>query len=368
VDTTLTDERQQLIRSVAGFLDKRSPEAEVRRLMEAGGAPDPGVWSAMAGLGLQGLVIPESYGGGGFGYLDLTLVLEQMGEALLVSPFLSTVMAAAALLESDDDSLRSAYLPSLAAGERVGTLALAEDSGRWDAASIETVAQPDADRYRLSGTKSYVIDGQYADVIVVSARSPMGRRLFVVDADSQGVTVTPLRTLDATRPQARIEFSSAEARILSRVDDGRALVEHVVAIAGICLAAEQVGGAQRCLDMAVSYAKTRVQFDRPIGSFQAIKHKCADMLVAVESARSAVYHAAATLDDGDDPVVVSTVAAASCSQAYTHVAGENIQIHGGIGFTWDHPAQLYFKRAKSSEMLFGDPAFHRERLACLIGI
>jgi alkylation response protein AidB-like acyl-CoA dehydrogenase len=317
---------------------------------------------------LQGLIVPEGYGGGGFSHLDLALVLEQMGAALLVSPFLSTVLAASALIESDDEALKTAYLPSLASGERVGTLALAEDSGRWDVGSIETLARTDGDRYRLSGSKCYVVDGQYADVLVVSARSPTGRRLFVVDADAPGVTVTPLRTLDATRPQARIEFADAPARILSRVDDGRGLVEHVVAVAGICLAAEQVGGAQRCLDMAVSYAKTRVQFGRPIGSFQAIKHKCADMLLAVESARSAAYHAAETLDEGGDPIVVGTVAQASCSAAYTFVAGENIQIHGGIGFTWDHPAQLYFQRAKSSEMLLGDPACQRERLACLIGI
>jgi alkylation response protein AidB-like acyl-CoA dehydrogenase len=368
VDTALTDERQQLIHSVAGFLDKRSPETEVRRLMEAGGAVDPAVWLAMADLGLQGLIIPECFGGGGFGHLDLALVLEQMGAVLLVSPFLSSVLAASALMESDGEALKTAYLPSLASGERVGTLALAEDSGRWDVASIEAAARPDGDLYRLGGAKCYVVDGQYADVIIVSARSPVGRRLFVVDADAPGVTVTPLRTLDATRPQARIEFADAQARILSRVDDGRGLIERVVAIAGICLAAEQVGGAQRCLDMAVSYAKTRVQFGRPIGSFQAIKHKCADMLLAVESARSAVYHAAGMLDEGEDPVVVATIAQASCSAAYTSVAGENIQIHGGIGFTWDHPAQLYFKRAKSSEMLLGDPAFHRERLACLIGI
>jgi alkylation response protein AidB-like acyl-CoA dehydrogenase len=368
MDCTLTDERQQMARSVAGFLDKWSPETEVRRLMEAGGSVDPAVWAAMADLGLQGFVIPECYGGSGFGYLDLTQVLERMGAALLVAPFLSSTMAAAALLESDDESLKTEYLPALASGDRVGTLALCEDSGRWDVGSIETVAQPRGEIYEVNGTKSFVLDGHCADVFIVSARSPEGRRLFVVDAEDPGVTVTPFRTLDATRPQARIEFAAAEARTMSRTEDGRGLIEYVMAIAGICLAAEQVGGAQRCLDMAVDYAKTRVQFGRPIGSFQAIKHKCADMLVAVESARSAVYHAAETLDTGDDPVLAATVAQAHCSSAYTAVAGENIQIHGGIGFTWEHPAHLYFKRAKSSEMLFGDPAFQRERLACLIGI
>jgi alkylation response protein AidB-like acyl-CoA dehydrogenase len=222
-------------------------------------------------------------------------------------------------------------------------------------------------QHRLTGAKSYVLDGQYADVFIVSAKSAAGVCLFAVDSGDPGVTVTPLRTLDATRPQARVEFAGAHSRPLSSAGSV-ALIDRVQAIAGICLAAEQVGGAQRCLDMAVGYAKVRVQFGRPIGSFQAIKHKCADLLVAVESARSAVYYAAEVLDDGADPVLTSTVAQAHCSTAYTAAAGQNIQIHGGIGFTWEHPAQLYFKRAKSSEMLFGDPAWQLELLASLVGI
>jgi len=367
MDSSLNDERDQLARSVAGFLDKWSPESEVRRLMGAGGAADPAVWSAMAELGLQGLIIPESYGGGGSGYLELALVLERMGGALLVAPYLSSVVTASALIESDDEELKATYLTALASGERIGALALAEDSGRWDVDSIRTVAEADGDQYCLNGVKSYVLDGQYADVFIVSARSPAAVGLFAVDPGDPGVTVTPLRTLDATRPQARIEFSAATAHALCTTG-GAALIDRVQAIAGICLAAEQVGGAQRCLDMAVGYAKVRVQFGQPIGSFQAIKHKCADMLVAVESARSAVYYGADVLDNGGDATLASTVAQAHCSTAYTAVAGQNIQIHGGIGFTWDHPAHLYLKRAKSSEMLFGDPACQLERLARLVGI
>jgi alkylation response protein AidB-like acyl-CoA dehydrogenase len=367
MNLTLSDEQQDLVHVVADFLDKASPESEVRRLMDAGGEADAAVWNQMAQqLGLQGLIIPESYGGGGFGYLELALVLERMGGALLVAPFLSSVVAASALIESDDEELKATHLPALASGERIGALALAEDSGRWDVGSVQTIAESDGDHHRLNGVKSYVLDGQYADVLIVSARSPVAVGLFAVDASDPGVTVTPLQMLDATRPQARFEFSAAPARALCTTG-GAALVDRVQAIAGICLAAEQVGGAQRCLDMAVGYAKVRVQFGQPIGSFQAIKHKCADMLVAVESARSAVYYAADVLDEGGDPVLASTVAQAHCSAAYTAVAGENIQIHGGIGFTWEHPAHLYFKRAKSSELLFGDPACQLERLACLIG-
>jgi alkylation response protein AidB-like acyl-CoA dehydrogenase len=359
MDLTRTEEQQELFRTVAGFLDKQSPEAEVRRLMAAGAAADPAVWRQLAHqLGLPGLVIPEQYGGGGFGFREFALVAEQVGAALLVSPLLTTVTAAAALLMGGDD-VKEAWLPALASGEKIATLAFAEESGDWAA-----VAARSADG-TLTGTKMYVVDGQFADAFVVSARDDTGVSLYAVDAAAPGVTVTALDTLDMTRAQARVEFCDAPATFVA---DGEAL-DRVLAIAGTLLAAEQVGGAQRCLDMAVEYAKVRVQFGRPIGSFQAIKHKCADMLLNVESARSAAYYAAAVLDDPtESPYIAATLAQAHCSAAYTQVAGENIQIHGGIGFTWEHPAQLYFKRAKSSELLYGDAARHRARLADLVGI
>lgn len=362
----LTEEQHELSRMVADFLDKRSPESEVRRLMDDGGAADPAVWSQMAELGLQGLIIPEDFGGGGVSFTEMVVVLEQMGASLLVAPFLSSALAAAALVTSSDASLKREHLPELASGARVGTLALAEDTGSWDAGAVETTVR---DGHTLSGTKNYVVDGQHADFFVVSARSPDGVGLFVVDADSSGVSVIPSKALDATRPLARIEFDSAAARPLSEPADDGAALRQLLNVAEVALGAEQVGGAQRCLDMAVAYAKVRVQFGRPIGSFQAIKHKCADMLLAVESARSAVYYAASVLDDGGAAAAVAgALVQAQCSAAYTHAAADNIQIHGGIGFTWEHPAHLYFKRAKGSEMLFGDPATHRERLAQLVGI
>jgi alkylation response protein AidB-like acyl-CoA dehydrogenase len=369
---TLTEEQQELGSTVAAFLDKRSPETEVRRLMEAGGAPDPAVWSQLAEqLGLPGLIVPEEYGGGGFGFLDFAVVAERTGAALLVAPLLSTVAAASAITLSQDEQLKSTYLPALASGEQIGTLALAEQSGIWDTSSAEATAVPDSDgRARITGVKMYVTDGQHADVFVVSARSQLGAiGLYLVDANQPGVTVTALSTLDMTRPQARVEFASAAARPLTDDAGGVALTERVVATAAIMLAAEQVGGAQRCLDMAVEYAKVRVQFGRPIGSFQAIKHKCADMLVDVESGRSAAYYAASVLDDdSENPSIAAALAKAHCSAAYTRAAGENIQIHGGIGFTWEHAAHLYFKRAKTSEILFGDPAWQRLRLADLLGV
>jgi alkylation response protein AidB-like acyl-CoA dehydrogenase len=366
---TITEEQQELADSVAAFLDKRSPESEVRRLMEDGGAPDPAVWAQMSGqLGLPGLIVPEEYGGGGFGFLDFALVAERTGAALLVAPLLSTVVAASALMLSTDEDLKSAYLPALASGEQIGTLALAEQSGSWEISATDTSVEIGPDGHsRLSGVKMYVVDGPRADIFIVSARSALGSvGLYVVEANSPEVTVTPLTTLDMTRPQARVEFTSVPARPLTA---DAAMIDRVMATASIMLAAEQVGGAQRCLDMAVDYAKIRVQFGRPIGSFQAIKHKCADMLLDVESARSAAYYAASVLDDdSENPSIAAALAKAHCSSAYTRVAAENIQIHGGIGFTWEHPAHLYFKRAKTSEILFGDPAWQRERLAALVGI
>ena len=366
---TLTEEQHELAGAVASFLDKRSPETEVRRLMEAGGAPDPAVWTQLSGqLGLSGLIVPEQYGGGGFSFLDFALVAERTGAALLVAPLLSTVTAASAVMLSTDEDLKSDYLPALASGEQIGTLAVAEESGSWDTSATDTTVEIGTDgQIRVSGVKMYVTDGQHADIFIVSARSPLGAvGLYAVEANSPSVTVTPLSMLDMTRPQARVEFASAPARPLT---GDIAMTERVMATAAIILAAEQVGGAQRCLDMAVEYAKIRVQFGRPIGSFQAIKHKCADMLLDVESARSAAYYAASVLDDdSDNPSIAAALAKAYCSSAYTRVAAENIQIHGGIGFTWEHPAHLYFKRAKTSEILFGDPAWQRERLAALVGI
>lgn len=360
-----TAEQHELSRTVAAFLDKHSSESAVRLLMAGGAAADPSVWTQLAGqLGVVGLAIPEEYGGAGFGYRELAFALEQAGAALLVAPLLSTVSAAAAITLSDDDDVKRDYLPALAAGTMTATLALAEETGTWDG-DVGALATGDGATLTVTATKMYVLDGQFADVLVVSARGPDGDGLYLVHADAPGVTVIALRTLDPTRAQARVELVNAAAR---RIASGPA-VGHALAIAGVLLAAEQVGGAQRCLDMAVSYAKVRVQFGRPIGGFQAIKHKCADMLLDVESARSAAYYAAAVLDNkSDDLAVASVLAQAHCSAAYTRVAGENIQIHGGIGFTWEHPAHLYFKRAKSSELLYGDPIRQRARLADLVGI
>ena len=366
-----SEEQLELGRLVGRFLRERSPEAEVRRLMETDEGYDPDVWRQMAEqLGLQGLAIPEEHGGGGFGFLELTVVLEQMGRALLCAPYFATVvLAAQTLLHSGDDAAQKELLPRIAAGDLVATLALTEPDGRWRPDAVQARATPAGDTWTIEGTKAYVLDGHVADLLLVAARTDAGLSLFAVDASAPGLQRTLLTTMDQTRKLARVELAGTPGRLLGTDGAAGDVLDRVLDLAAVALAAEQVGGAQRCLEMSVAYAKERIQFGRPIGSFQAVKHKCADMLIAVESAKSAAYYAgwcAAELDD--DLPVAAAMAKAFCSEAFTTTAAETIQVHGGIGFTWEHPAHLWFKRAKSSELLFGDPAQHRELLAQRLGI
>jgi alkylation response protein AidB-like acyl-CoA dehydrogenase len=366
-----SDEQEELRAAVRRFLSEKSPETEVRRLMDTTEGYDPAVWSQMADqLGLQSLTIPEEFGGSGFTYVELLVVLEEMGAALLCAPFFSSVaLAANALMTSGDDEAKKSYLPGIASGETIATLAITEDNGKWDFSGIECKAEQKGDGWVLDGHKMFVLDGHVANLIVVAARTKAGVSLFAVSDDAAGLTRTPLPTMDQTRKQARLEFSGTPAVLIGTDGGAEAGLAKTLDLAAVALAAEQVGGAQRVLDSSVEYAKTRIQFGRPIGSFQAIKHKCADMLLEVESAKSAAYYAAwAAAEDSDELPVVASLAKSYCSEAYFHSAAENIQIHGGIGFTWEHPAHLYFKRAKSSELFLGDPSYHRELLAQRIGI
>ena len=371
-----SEEQEQLRNAVRRFLESKSPSSEVRRLMESADGYDPAVWSQMAGeLGLQGLHIPEEYGGQGFGFVELGIVLEEMGGALLCAPYLSSVcLAANAILNAGTDAQKAELLPGIASGDTIATLAVTEPNGRWDADGVTMVAAGAGDGFTLSGTKHYVLDGHLASTIVVVARlagtsGEDGVGFFVVDGGAAGLTRTPLTTMDMTRKQARLDLDKVAARALGTPGSGWPALSKTLDQIAVCLANEMVGGAQKVLDMSVEYAKTRVQFGRPIGSFQAIKHKCADMLLEVESGKSAAYYAAwAAAEDNDELPVTASLAKAYCSDAYFHCAAENIQIHGGIGFTWEHDAHLYFKRAKSSEILFGDATYHRELLAQRIGI
>jgi len=380
VNFAFSEEQEQLRDMVRRFLEAKSPSTEVRRLMDTTEGYDPEVWAQMANeLALQSLHIPEEFGGQGYTFVELGIVLEEMGRVLLCAPYFSTVVLAAdAIINAGTDAQKSELLPGIAGGETIAALAFTEPNGKWDASGIEMVASSSGgaagDSYTLDGTKMFVIDGHLADCIVVAARSERtsgeeGISLFTVAGDAAGLTRTPLATMDQTRKQAKLEFSGVAATPLGTPGEGWAALSKTLDQAAACLANEMVGGAQQVLDMSVEYAKVRVQFGRPIGSFQAIKHKCADMLLEVESGKSAAYYAAwAAAEDNEELPVAASLAKAYCSDAYFHAAAENIQIHGGIGFTWEHDAHLYFKRAKSSEILFGDATYHRELLAQRIGI
>ena len=372
MDFVFTEEHEELRRTVRKFMESKSDEQTVRRVMQTDRGYDEAVWQQIAEqLGLQGLIVPGEHGGAGMGFVELCIVLEEMGRALFCAPYLSTaVLAVTTLLEAGDDASRAELLPAIAGGETIAALASVEKGGRWNPAAIETRAEPDGDLWLIDGTKEYVIDGHIADVLLVVAQTSEGLGLFRVSSEAVGLLRSVLPTLDLTRKLARVQLSRTPATRIGAGGDVLKALDRVEALASVALAAEQVGGAQRCLEMSVDYAKTRLQFGRPIGSFQAIKHRCADMLVEVEFAKSAAYHAAfaAAGANEDDLMTAANMAKSYCSDAYFHVTAETIQVHGGMGFTWEHPAHLYFKRAKSSALLFGDPVQHRERLAERIGL
>jgi alkylation response protein AidB-like acyl-CoA dehydrogenase len=319
----------------------------------------------MTELGLPGLIVPEEYGGSGAGFVELGIVMEEMGAALLPTPYFGTaVLATTALLTAGDHAAAADFLPGIAAGRSIATLAVVEEDGDWDPAACRCRASRDGAGWRVDGTKMFVLDGACATLVLMTALTPTGVSLFAVDGQAAGLSRIPLATLDQTRKQARLEFRDVQARLVGQDGAANSIVSSVFDLAAVALAAEQVGGAQRVLDMAVGYAKTRVQFGRPIGSFQAVKHACADLLIELESARSAAYYAlwSAAERRGDLPLVAS-LAKAYCSDAFFHVAAGNIQIHGGIGFTWEHPAHLYFKRAKASQSMFGNSSYHLDLMA-----
>lgn len=366
----LTDEQQELRRTARSFFELKSDEAQVRRAIETQDGYEPAVWQQMASqLGLQGLAIPEEFGGLGFGFVELGVVLEEAGRALLPGPFFgSVVLAGSVLMQCEDHDAKTRYLPGIASGDTIATLAITEESGRWDAESIRLRADRQHETWILNGTKTFVLDGCIADLILVVARTDSGISLFAVEA-SEHLARRALSTLDPTRRQARLDFADTPAELIGTDGIAWPAVSRALDIAAAGLAAEQVGGAQRCLDLAVDYAKTRHQFGRPIGSFQAIRHKCADLMLEIECARGAAQYAVqAAANLAEELPAAASLAKAYCSDAYARAAAANIQIHGGIGFTWEHPAHLYFKRAKSSGYLLGDAAYHRRLLADRIGI
>jgi alkylation response protein AidB-like acyl-CoA dehydrogenase len=370
MEFVFSPEQEELRATLRKFLDAKSPESEVRRIMETDAGYDQQVWTQLtAELGLTALAIPEEQGGLGYGFLEVSIAFEEMARALLCAPYLSSQLATTALLQSGNTQAQADILPGIADGTTLATIAYMETPHDWAGTGTMTTARKTSNGYVLDGTKSYVLDGLVADVVLVFATTDSGPALFAVDKAADGVRHTALPTMDLTRKLAELGFTGTPARLIADAGAAAAALSATLDVAAAALAAEQVGGAQRVLEMSVEYAKLRVQFGRPIGSFQAIKHKCADMFLAVESARSAAQHAAwAVVDDPSGLPVAASIAKAHCSTAFSHAAAENIQIHGGIGFTWEHPAHLYFKRAKSSALMFGDAVYHRNLVAERLGV
>lgn len=378
MDFGFSEEQEMLRTSARAFLEKEAPMTFVRRMMDDERGFTDTLWRQMAELGWLGLILPERYGGAGLTFVDLVVVLEEMGRAVLPGPFFSTaVLGAVALTEGGDEAQRQEYLPRLARGDLRVTLAHLEPSGRWDAEGIALEAHARGGDLVLHGTKLFVPDGHVADLFVVAARAPGSRgtdglSLVLVPATAPGIRITPLKTMDQTRKLAEVVFEGVSvpaSAVLGTPGAGWALLERIADRGKVGLCAEMCGGAQKVLDMSVEYAKVREQFGKPIGAFQAIQHKCANMLVEVESSKSITYYAAwAVANDVAEAPLAAAMAKAYCSDAYRHVAGEGIQIHGGIGFTWEHDMHIYFKRAKSSEVSFGDATWNRERVAQLIGL
>lgn len=367
---SFTTEQQEFRAVLRRFFGQTSPPSVVRRLMETEAGWEPALWRDLnSQLGLCGVHVPETYGGMGFGFVELGIVLEEMGRALVCVPFFSSaVLATSAILNAADEAQKQALLPGLVAGDMVAALAFTEPNGRWDADGVAMTAQHVDGHYRLSGVKSFVIDGHTADLLIVLARrsgsmGDCGLSLFAVRGDADGLTRTPLQTLDPTRKLARIDFSGVDAELLGVPEQAAEPFAKTLAQASAMLANEMVGGAERLRESALDYANLRVQFGRPVSSFQAMKHKQADMLVEVELAKSAAYQAAqAAADDHPDFPALASLAKASASDAYVKIAIHTIQIHGGIGFTWENDTHLWFKRAKSSEVLLGDSFWHRETM------
>jgi alkylation response protein AidB-like acyl-CoA dehydrogenase len=377
MDIGFTEEQELLRDTARRFLESECDTQFVRRRMAEAAAVTDEFWQKLAEQGWLGIVYSEQEGGSGLGLVDLIVLMEEMGRAVMPGPFLSTVLlGGGAIGEAGTPSQRRQWLPQIASGAAKAALAWTEPNLRWDSAGITLPARESGGGYMLSGTKLFVGDAHLADVIVVAARSRDGSTmedgvsLFLVPKDNPGLTVTILPTIDETRKLCEVRLDNVALPAAALLGDKHqcwAPLSRVVARATVALAAEMCGGAQRVLDMAVEYAKIRVAFGKPIGSYQGVKHQAADMLVAIENAKSLTYYAAWALDQGlDEALLAVSMAKAAASDMYRKVAGTGIQLHGGIGMTWEHDLQLYFKRAKASEVAFGDATWHRERVAQLM--
>jgi alkylation response protein AidB-like acyl-CoA dehydrogenase len=371
------NDEQELLRSTARkFFENECPSEVVRRLMDTPEGMTAELWGKLAEQGWLGLIFPETYDGMGLGFVDLTVLMEEMGRAVVPGPYFSTVLLGGlAIVEAGSEAQKKEWLPKIAGGQKRVTLAWMEPSAMLGAAGVTLEAKGAGGGYTLTGTKLFVPDAHTADAIVVAARTGAGKgdegvSLFLVPRDARGVEVKLLPTMDQTRKLCEVTLSGVSLRadaLVGGAGTGWAPLARVLDRACVALCAEMCGGAQKVLDMTVEYAKIRQAFGKPIGSYQGVKHKAADMLVEVENSKSITYYAAWAMDEGsaEGPLAVS-MAKAYVSDAYRRVSAAGIQLHGGIGFTWEHDLHLYFKRAKGSEFTFGDATYHRERVAQLV--
>lgn len=365
VSFSVTEEQRALRDAVAALTAKHATEPQVRALMATDAGFDPALWQEVAAMGLPGLLIAEQYGGAGAGLVEVGIVAEELGRTLLVSPFLATAVLVPSLLANCADSRESAaVLPRVAAGELIATVAVAEDGSARLPARPATAAHTVGDGWQLTGAKRFVLDAQSADLIYVLAGTDAGPAVFAVGAGAPGLTVTTLSTVDQTRKLCRMDLKDTPARLVGELGAGADAVGAALDAAAVALISEQAGGARYVTRMASDYAKNRFQFGRAIGSFQAVKHMCADMLLEAESALSAARFVAA---QSPPRLADLALAQAYCAEAYVFVAATNIQVHGGIGFTWEHPAHLYLRRARGDAQLLGQPSWHRERYLQQIG-
>jgi alkylation response protein AidB-like acyl-CoA dehydrogenase len=377
MDFGFTEEQEALRKSAREFLTDRSTTALVRQLMAHKTGFDEGLWKEMASLGWMGTAIPEEDGGLGLGLIELGVLAEEMGRAILPSPFYSSVgLAAPVIAAAAEGDVRKRVLGGIASGELRATVALVEEEGRWDAAGVKAKAVPADGGYKLSGTKVFVPDAHLADEIVVAARTSRakdpreGISLFLVPASDKKVKIKQLETIDQTRRLGQVKVGGVVVgadRLIGPEGGGWPLLERALDRAATTLSAEATGLATKVLELSRDYAKERMQFDRPIGSFQAISHRVANMLLLTENARSNTYYAAWALEEGaPDAQLATATAKVAASEAARIVAQDGIQVHGGIGFTWEHDMHLYYRRAKWCELFLGDPTLWRERIASLL--
>ena len=377
MDFAFSPEQDEFREMLQRFFAERWPTAEVRKLAETPAGFDRSVWKQMAEeLGLQGLALPEAVGGQGFGFLELGIALEEMGRQLCGGPYLATCLAAQAIRHAGDETQQAEWLTPIASGDAIATLAFGAAPERPEPEQVRAECREGDGGWCVSGSFPLVLDAHNADWLVVAARAPGSRgddgvSLLVVDASAAGLAVKPAPGLDLTRKLATLELRDAPARPLGAPGAGWPALQRTLDEAAVALAAEAVGGTARCLEMAVAYAKDRVQFARPIGSFQAIKHKAAEVTLELESARSAAYWSwwVASRPDAEPAALAeaASVAKSFCGDAYRRAAAENIQIHGGMGFTWEFDCHLFQRRATASDLLLGDAVWHRARLGTLLG-